>query len=180
MLLSYSECRRLYGSKYNLKKKIAQGELYRLEKGIYADKKYVPEVQIISKKYPAAVFTLNSAFYYHQLTDVIPEKYYLATNRDASKIPDSRVVQIFENSDQFEIGAENIEYCGVYIHMYNKERMLIELLRKKNKLPFDYYKEILSSYRKIINNLDIQLIQDMALQSPKSRMIMEALQMEVL
>ena len=180
MLLSYPECIQLYESKYNLKKKIAQGELFRLEKGIYADKKYVPEFQIISKKYPAAVFTLNSAFYYHQLTDVIPEKYYLATNRDASKIPDSRVVQIFENIDQFEVGAENIEYCGIYIYMYNKERMLIELLRNKNKLPFDYYKEILNSYRRIINNLDIQLIQDMALQSTKSRMIMEALQMEVL
>ena len=56
MLLSYPECIQLYESKYNLKKKIAQGELFRLEKGIYADKKYVPEFQIISKKYPAAIF----------------------------------------------------------------------------------------------------------------------------
>lgn len=180
MLLSYQECIQRYGSKYNLKKKLAQGELYRLEKGVYADKKYVPGFRIISKKYPTAIFTLNSAFYYHQLTDVIPEKYYLATKYDASKIADPRVVQIFENSDQLETGAENIAYSGVYIRMYNKERMLIELLRNKNKLPFDYYKEILNSYRKIINNLDIQSIHDMALQSTKSRMIIEALQMEVL
>ena len=35
----------------------------------------------------------------------------------------------------------------IEIHMYNKERMLVELLRNKNKLPFDYYKEILENYK---------------------------------
>ncbi len=180
MVLSFSECIQHYGSKYNLKKKIAQGKLYKLERGIYADKKYVPEYQIISKKYPTAVFTLNSAFYYHQLTDVIPEKYYLATKREAAKISDPRVVQIFENSGQLELGADNIAHGGANIYMYNKERMLVELLRNKNKLSFDYYKEILNNYRKIIEDLDIQLIQDMAYKLPKSEMVMEALRIEVL
>ena len=179
MLLTYSECIQEYGSKYNLNKKIKNEELYQLEKGIYSDKKYVPEIQIISKKYPEAIFTLNSAFYYHQLTDTIPDKYYLATSRGASKIVDSRVVQIFDNSNGLKLGVEHIEYNGTSIYMYNKERMLIELLRNKNKLPFDYYKEILNNYRNIIDSLDIQLIQDLAIESPKSRMIMEALQLEV-
>lgn len=61
-----------YGSKYNFQIKVEQGEIVQLEKGIYSDKKYIPEFQIISKKYPEAIFTLNSAFYYHHLTDVIP------------------------------------------------------------------------------------------------------------
>lgn len=150
-----------------------------MEKGIYSDEKYVPEFQIISKKYPTAVFTLNSAFYYHHLTDVIPEKYYLATDRASSKIRDSRVVQIFENSFSIDQGAEIIEYGGVPLYMYNKERLLIELLRRKNKFPFDYYKEVLNNYRKIIDDLDVQFIQDLVIESPKSKMIMEALQMEV-
>ena len=180
MLLSFSECIQKYGSKYNLKKKVMNGEIYQLEKGVYSDKKYVPEFQIISKKYPAAVFTLNSAFYYHQLTDVIPDQYYLATKSDSAKIADQRVIQIFENSGGLELGAEHIEYNGVYVHMYNKERLLIELLRNKNKLPFDYYKEILGNYRKLIGGMDIQLVQDMAMVLPKTRMILEALQMEVL
>lgn len=179
MLLTYSECIQEYGSKYNLNKKIKTEELFQLEKGIYSDKKYVSEIQIISKKYPEAIFTLNSAFYYHQLTDTIPDKYYLATSRGASKIVDSRVVQIFDNSNGLKLGAEHIEYNGTSIYMYNKERMLIELLRNKNKLSFDYYKEILNNYRNIIDSLDIQLIQDLAIESPKSRMIMEALQLEV-
>ena len=89
-------------------------------------------------------------------------------------------MQIFENSGQLELGADSIARGGANIYMYNKERMLIELLRNKNKLPFDYYKEILNNYRKIIEDLDIQLIQDMAYKLPKSEMVMEALRIEVL
>ena len=141
MVLTFSECIEKYGSKYKIKKLISEGKLYQLEKGIYSEKKYVPEYQIISTKFPKAIFTLNSAFYYHQLTDVIPEKYYLATGRGGSKINDERVIQIFENSDALDFGAEMIAYGDALIYMYNKERMLVELLRNKNRLPFDYYKE---------------------------------------
>ena len=179
MLLSYKECIQLYGNKYQLNKKLQQGKIYKLEKDLYSDQKYEPEYKIISKKYPSAIFTLNSAFYYHQLTDVIPEKYYLATNCDASKITDSRVVQIFENSGNLELGAEYIDYGGTSIYIYNKERMLVELLRNQNKLPFDYYKEILKNYRNILWELDVQLIQDMALSLPKSQMVLKNLQIEV-
>lgn len=180
MIFSYNDCIKRYGSKYNLKKVVSEGALFQIEKGVYADEKYIPEYQVISFKYSQAIFTLNSAFYYHQLTDVIPEKYYLATDRGGSKISDKRVVQIFENSSILNMGAEMIKHGNTEILMYNKERLLVELLRRKNTIPFDYYKEILGNYRKIIDDLDIQLIQDIALELPKSRMIMEALQMEVL
>ena len=77
------------------------------------------------------------------------------------------------------MGAEY--YGNTYkILMYNKERMLLELLRNKNKLPFDYYKELILSYRKIIHQLDMQEIQDMMLRLPKTKMIIELLELEVL
>ena len=44
---------------------------------------------------------------------------------------------------------------------------------------FDYYKEILGNYRKILHELDSQLIQDYLPQFPKSNMINQALQLEV-
>lgn len=180
MIITYSECLERLGSKYNIGKQIAEGNLFKLEKGVYSDNEYAPEYQIISTKYPEAVFTMESAFYYHGLTDVIPDKYHLMTARGAAKIRDKRVVQIFENSDALYVGAEKITYNGYDILMYSRERMLLELLRNKNKLPFDYYKEIIGSYRKIVHELDMQSIQDMLMVLPKSRMIMELLELEVL
>ena len=63
--------------------------------------------------------------------------------------------------------------------IYDKERMLIELLSRKNSLPRDYYKEILGNYRNQIHELDIERIQDYAENFPKHKMISEALAAEV-
>ena len=38
--------------------------------------------------------------------------------------------------------------------------MLVELLRHKSKIPFDYYKEVLLIFRDIVYDLDIRMIQD--------------------
>lgn len=179
MIATYSECIKQFGSKYKVCKMVEDGQLFKLEKGVYSDQEYVSEYKIISFKYPRAIFTMDSAFYYHGLTDVIPDKYYLMTSRGAAKINDDRIVQLFENSDVLKLGAEKINYNGCALLMYNKERMLLELIRNRNKLPFDYYKEILNNYRKIIDNLDIPLIQDMLSRLPKNKMISKALELEV-
>ena len=180
MIYTYVDCMDKYGTKYNIGKQVEEGKLFKLERGIYSDVKYVPEKHIISTKYPKAVFTMDSAFYFHGLTDVIPEKYHLITDRGAAKIKDKRVIQLFENSDVLYLGAEHYDDNGYEILMYSKERMLLELLRNKNKLPFDYYKEIIGNYRKIIHELDFQAVQDMMLVLPKSKMIMQLLELEVL
>ena len=179
-MLSRSECIREYGSDYKIQQKIDEGTLFRVGKAIYSEDKYVPELAVLAYRYPNAVVTMHSAFYIHGLTDVIPGIYDLATDRNAAKIRNSQVNQYFYPSESFTLGIETADYQGYPIKIYNKERMLIELLRYKSKLPFDYYKEVLLNYRRIIPALDIQAIQDYAFASPKSRKIMETLQMEVL
>ena len=180
MLFTYSQCKEKYGSQYQLNKAIKNAELYQLEKGVYSDKKRESDICVISFKYPCAVLTLNSAFYYYGLTDTIPEKYILSTERGAAKITDGRVIQKFENSGTVQLGAVDVEYQDNILHIYDRERLLLELLRNKTKLPFDYYKEVLSNFRKIIEELNMQDIQDYAYELPKSAMIMELLQLEVL
>ena len=154
-------------------------ELYKIEKGVYSDKPHEPEISLISLKYPEAVFTMNSAFYYHNLTDTIPDKYYLVTDKDAATITDKRIVQKYENSKALKLGVIQMEQDGGLIKIYSKERMLLELIRNKNNMPFDYYKEILNNYRRIVYDLNIQDIQDYADELPKNRMIMETLRLEV-
>jgi hypothetical protein len=66
------------------------------------------------------------------------------------------------------------------VTMYNRERMLLELIRNKTSMTFDYYKEIVLSYRRILDNLDMQLVQDCLPQMPKSDMIRKVLEAEVM
>ena len=174
-----AECLAEYGSDYLIEKKIEKGELFKVGKGIYSEKKYVPEIAVFVYKYPNTVVTMKSAFFFYGLTDVIPEECDLATTRDAAKIKDKRVKQYFIRDDFFEEGIETADYKGYDIRIYNRERMLIELVRYKSKLPFDYYKEIILNYRKLLPQLDVQKIQDYALMAPKSNKVLEILQMEV-
>lgn len=180
MLFTYEECIEKYKSDYQLQKQLKEGNVYKVEKGIYSDDKYESEYAVLKMKYPNAVFTLNSAFYFHGLTDTIPQKHYLETDKDASKIRDEEVKQIFDNNDSLDLGVMEMDYDGTKIKVFTKERLLIELIRNKNKLPFDYYKEIIGNYRKLIHKLDMQAVQEYALVLPKSNMVMEVIRMEVL
>lgn len=179
-MLSREQCLQVYGSDYYIQKKVDAGELFRLDKGVYSTKEHVPELAVAAFKYPNAVITMRSAFYFHGLTDVIPDIIDLATERNAAKIMDKRVRQYFIPGNFFKEGIEHKEYKGYMISVYNKERMLVELIRYKPKLPYDYYKEIILNYRRILRTLDIQEIQDLALAAPKSNKVFEILQAEVL
>ena len=91
----------------------------------------MPELEIIMKKYPNAILTLNSAFYYYGLTDTIPDYYYVATPKSNRKIEDVRVKQIYENSNAFEMGKTTIEYDdeGASLLINSNQQMLSEKLR---------------------------------------------------
>lgn len=177
---SRAECLEKYGSDYMIQKKVDAGELFRVAKAIYSEKEHVPELAVLAYQYPSAVLTMHNAFYMYGLTDVVPDDYDLATDRDATKIHDKRVKQYFVPKGFFDQGIVTIDYKGYPIRIYSKERMLIELLRYKTKLPYDYYKEILLNYRRIASKLDMQAVQDYAYDAPKSGKIMEMLQTEVL
>lgn len=79
----------------------------------------------------------------------------MATSKGVKRIRNKRVKQKYENSSEFNLGVSKVIHNTIEIKIYNKERMLVELIRNKNNLPFDYYKEILSNYRKIVDELDI-------------------------
>lgn len=179
-MMNRAECLIEYGSDYLIEKSIKQGLLYRVGKGVYSESSEVPYIAVLSFKYHNAVVTMHNAFYMYGLTDVIPDNYNLATDRDAAKIREKDVKQYFMPKDFFMQGISEIDHKGFKIRIYSRERMLIELLRYKSKLRLDYYKEILLNYRKIMPRLNLQEIQDYALESPKSGKILETLQMEVL
>lgn len=180
MIMTYKECIEKYRNAYQMSKVMEAGFVYKIEDGIYSDDEYEPEIAVILKKYPKAVLTGEYAFYVHGLTVVVPERYSLATGQKATPINDERVQQIYTRNDLLHLGEVEQIVDGSIIRVYDKERMLIELLRNKNKMPYDLYKEIIYNYRKIIGELEIWRIQEYADIFPKSKMIKKALDEEVM
>ncbi len=179
MLLDYQGCTQEYANPYQIKQAIQRRTLYRIERGIYATVPHVSELAILQKKYPKAIITMESAFYYHGLTTDIPELYHLATPAKAARLKDRRIKQWFVPAKLFPLGQIEMEQEGTRIRIYDKERMLIELLRYKSSLPYDYYKEILRHYRRMLETLDIERIQEYASIFPRSETIWKRLEEEV-
>ncbi len=179
MIYTYKECKEKWSSNYQIKKQIAAGSLFQIEKGLYSDTPDVSTLAVISVKHPKAIITMDSAFYYHGLTDVSPDEYHIATDKHSIYISDKRIRQYYIPSDILNIGVTSMTRRDAAFKIYDRERMLIELLRYKNKLPFDYYKEILRNYRNLIYELDIKRIQKYAATFPKPKMISETLDAEV-
>ncbi len=70
----------------------------------------------------------------------------MATKQKASVIKNKDIVQIFITDELFEIGKTQVEIDGMLFNMYDRERVLIELIRRKKQIPLDYYKEIINIY----------------------------------
>ena len=180
MLMNYIECVKKYGNAYQIKKAIDNDDIFKIENGIYSDDKYWSELSVLLKKYPNVILTGGYAYYYYGLTDLIPDKYTFATDSKASSILDERVQQIYIRKDLLSLGIIEAKIDDSIVKIYDKERMLIELLRNKNTMPYDLYKEILHNYRMIINSLEIWRIQEYASIFPKSKMITKALDDEIM
>lgn len=179
MVYNYKEIIEIYGNDYNLKKSLSRNEIFKLDKGIYSSKKIVSPLVIYSKKYPNSVITMDSAYYYYNLTDVIPSKVYLATDRNTDKINNEKIVQTFMSKDILFQGRVNLQTNDGIINIYDRERLLIELIRKKNQIPFDYYKEIISNYRAIVEELDMYKIEEYLSLFKNDMNLSNILQMEV-
>ena len=166
-------------NRYQIEKKVANKELYKIEKGIYSNEEFPSELAITTKKYPKAILTLNSAFFYHELTDKIPDYYYLATDKKARNIENQSIKQIFTKKELLDIGLTKMQIEDTEVNIYDKERMLIELIRYKSKLPYELYKEVLNNYRKIKDKLNFIKLYKYA-QNFNNSYIMKTIETEVM
>ena len=67
MFFTYRQCIERYHNDYFLERAVINGELHKVEKGVYSDTPSWSELALVAFKNRDAVFTLNSAFYYQDL-----------------------------------------------------------------------------------------------------------------
>ncbi len=179
MIYNYKDLLKIYGNRSNINKALKSRKIYKLEHNIYSTKRIIDPLILYSIKYPYGVITLDSALYYYNLTDVIPQKVFLATPRNYRVLSNKNISQIFVNSKFINVGVKKIKIGNNEINMYNKERLLVEIIRKRKTMPFDYYKEIISNYREIVDELDTQKIEEYLLLYKNHNSIAETIEREV-
>lgn len=179
-LLNYQECLKQYKNDYQIKKALKEHQLYKINDGLYSRIENPSDLEIFIKKHSNAIFTMESAFYFLGISDFIPTRYYVATSKNSTKLFDKDITQYFMDQKILNIGKTKMKYNQDTIVVYNKERMLIEIVRYKNKMPYDYYKEIVSYYRNHIDEIDVALVLDYVKSFPKKDFILKIIETEIL
>jgi len=179
MLKTHKECIEIYGSDIAIAKAVSDGVLFKVDRGIYSDKSYAPFVDIAKKRYPMSVVTLESAFFYQGLTDVIPDVLHLATDRKASRIVDKRICQHFVPAEILHVGETCVVHNSSSIVTYDLERLAIEIVRMRTKFPFDFYKEVVNSLRNRVNEMYPAKIDDYLEHFPYRESVLDGVRKEI-
>lgn len=180
MLYSYDDMLERYGSAYQIGKAVDSGGLFKVARGLYSDERHPDPNAVVCALYPQAVLTMDSAFYLHGLTDVVPDLVHVATARNSTRIRDARVRQYFMGPALMAAGVGSADGEGATIRLFTRERMLVELLRSAGSMPLDYYKELIGSYRKIAEDLDMREVEDCMALYKRADGLFDMLQREVL
>ena len=160
MLHTFAECKEMFGSPYQIGRAIADGRLWKMGVGVYSDTGDENELEIVQWRHPKAVLTLDSAYFYYDLTDSIPEFYHMATDHGARPIADPLVKQYYLPVGTSELGVVTLDYCGDKVRTFDLERLLVETARMKKKLAPDLYKEVVLSFRRRTGELEPYRIAD--------------------
>ena len=142
-------------SSYQIRKLVNEGKLYKIENGLYSNKKNNSLLEIATTLYPNDIITLNSAFFYYGLIKKEPNIIYLASVQKARKIKRDNIKQIFMSDHLLHIGEAKMKYKNISFNTYCLERLLIELVRNKTSIDSNIYDEAIKSYKKIIKLLNI-------------------------
>ena len=153
MLFDYNECRKRFSSPYQIEKAVEDCRIYKMMPGVYSDTGAESELEVLQARYPKSVLTLETAYQYYNLTDVISDVYTFATPRNAPRIKDERIKQYYVPGEVFGVGMTTAEFEGEKLRIYDRERLLIETVRMKERLPLDLYREVINSFRKVREDL---------------------------
>jgi hypothetical protein len=149
MIYTYEELVAKFGNQRKVKNAVANEELFQLARGYYSELPGISNDYVV-KRYPQAVLTGRSAYYHYGLSDVIPEIIEVACPLGTTRILDKSIKQSFQIEPFYGVGKSTSEGLPIY----DQERMLIELFRFKKKYPYEYYKEVLDSFRQRSDKMD--------------------------
>lgn len=179
-VLTYESALERAGSRSALEAKVKNRELFKIDRGVYASSEHPDPLVVAHALYPDAIITMDSALASYGLTDVPPDKVHLATARNATRISRKGYRQYFTERELLNPGEVETDMGHGNVRIYNRERLLVEVMRRQAALPLDYYREIIDSYRRISEELDIRLVEDYMSLFKRQDAMFDILQREVL
>lgn len=137
---------------YQLNKLIRANKVEKIRQGLYRWCDFVGDDLVeFAKLVPAGVMCLYSAAAYHELTTFIPAESHIAiATKRKILLPDYPRIQLYYwKGEQLERGKTKIfQENKTPILIYDKEKVVCDFLKFRNKTGLDLMKEVLGNYLK--------------------------------
>lgn len=179
MLYTYQEALARFGSRGKMRQAVKTGRLFPVTRNLYSTQAPQGSVAEVVKLHAGEVVSGHTALYVWGLTDLAPDRIDLASKRGGTKISDPEVRQHFVAPIAFEVGKVDMEFEGSVIPVYDRERLILDLYRDRNKLPYDFFRDCVAAFRRISHELDTVLISQYAERLPRGAAYFEMVLREV-
>jgi len=134
-----------------LSRMVKDGELHRVDRGIYSvSESDYDDFKIFQLKNKAAIFSYSSALFLLGRTDIIPNliEVTVYTGYNTSHFPDSVIVH-YVAKELLEIGRTSVETSmGHSVVCYDIERTVCDLICNRNKVDAELVAKTLQAYVK--------------------------------
>ena len=133
---------------------INQGYVEKMKFGYYQwiDSPIFSEPALINKLFPDAIICMESALQYYKYTDRTPSTWNLAVDKNSTKsrfrIEHPIVKPYYIPSEQMSFGVDLIEIENVKLKIFNRERTIIDCLRRENKMDAEVFNKAIQAYIK--------------------------------
>ncbi len=130
------------------------GEIKKLDQGLYFDPKQTEDEFFLTQyKCKRGIFSHETALYFHNLSDLIPQQLMLTipSGYNTRLLKQKEKYKFFYIAERLQsIGKVTIESpFGHEIHIYDKERTVCDCIKKKNLLDADVVNDALRRYMKL-------------------------------
>ena len=135
-----------------LQKLIHQGYVEKVRYGYYqwVDHDDFSEVGTVTRLFPDAILCMDTALWYYGYSDRTPADWHLAVSKDSGnsrfRIDYPFVKPYYVEPSLLELGLTVGEVDGHEVRIYNKDRLICDCLRYRNKMDKEIFNKAIQSY----------------------------------
>lgn len=136
----------------NIQSLLDKGLIEKIRYGYYrwVETDKTSEADIIVKLFPDGILCMDSALQYYGYIDEVPSEWHIAVSKDSGKsrfnIDYPYVKPYYIEPSLLSIGVETIEIDGVQIKVFDRDRMICDCLRYRNRMDNETFNRAIKGY----------------------------------
>ena len=142
-------------NKMSLLRLAEKGEIYRVERGLYIEaNKMEDPYYIFQYKCPKAVFSHETALYFHDLTDRTPNELMITipSKYNSRLLKEKKYKFSYIKEELYELGKIKVKTpYGNEVYCYNIERTICDIVRDRSKIEDYQFVDALKRYVRLKN-----------------------------